>query len=1606
MNRLSGIVLFIICFCYSGQHTLLASSSHYTFGPIQGSSRGIPQLMLALSFDHELFKKVYDDYTDIDGDGIMDVTYMDTFEYSGYFEPDWCYSHSLGRFRPVAQATGTNGHSCNGTTWSGNFMNWGTMSRIDLLRKLIYGGMRSTDTASLTVLERAEIPNDWHAFNKVYEPQAGDPSLSDLTPYTGTAIAMCNATTTSLGTPFVRIRTTSLTNPYQTDPTWIDTVDEWAGGDSLTCGNNALAQLEVRIEACHSTSTSNDCLNYGSSRKPIGLIQRRQDDVHFGLITGSFDANISGGVVRKNIGSAADEIDQSTGQFILNNGIVANIDRLRIAEYPYGLGFMSCGGSGPSGCTPVWSVQGLSFRCRTEPLPCRDWGNPISEIYLEALRYFSGQTTPSSEYSTGTDLGLSKPAWQDPLSVTNACSNCSILLLSTGQNSYDDDNYNNLSDVISGGLTQLQTLTDQIGTLEPDLSFPGNYVIGEVAGVTGVRQCLPRTLPRLSLARGICPEAPLMEGSYYLSGLSHFAFNNDLRSGLSGSQTINTYVVELAKSIPALNFAVPISGGQTRTVSLTPICQASNGATTTYESEFFPCSFLKMQVRNFTVDTNGALTSISFRILWQDFPWGGDGDADASAVYTVNVSNNNFQVEISDPVSRAAYSLRIGYSLTGVNGYNGLVTDADYNSDYKGFLSGYDDADAESAMIIWQGGLLEGFLNFPCSGTGCQSWATPLTVTKNFTPSANFSESLPSPLILAAKYSSFNDLDNDGTPNFDGDGDGVPDDDSREWDNVNNVSGVQVPDGIPDNYFFSDNPNRLNEQLNELLENLAGTVSSSSAPVVTTDPEGSRSVVQALFSANETVNNLTVSWVGWLYSLFIDERGHLREDANSNRTLDDYSVDPVVTLNFNAASGNTTVQRWNSTDNGITLTPNGNTVSIDDLDTLWDARNELSDLSNLLTQRSYTSATSNGRHILTWLDDNNNSTVDTGELHAFTSSLFSGAREGYLGNPTAGVTSLINYIRGQEQTGLRSRSVDFDNDGTTEVWRLGDIVNSSPVKVGTPRGSYTGGDTFNPLDETFERFRQHYANRREVIYVGANDGMLHAFNGGFWNETSSRFELTFSGSGTTSHPLGGELWAYIPMNLLPHLQWLTENNYPHVPYMDGKLQVFDANVFPNDTDHPNGWGTILVAAMGMGGGPIDVTVSGSSRTMRSSYVVMDITNPEKPPVLMAEISAPNLGFTLTPPVLVRQRRPDNNGDFDTPAQNDWYLVFGSGPIGTGVTGTEQALANGTSNQSMRVYVYDLESKDFVTPFNPMVTSIPNAYSGEMVVADWERDGYDDTIYFGSVRTTGNLSGELLRLNLSGTTPAGWGLSTLTNPQRPVTAAPLVLRSTDNHRWVYTGTGRDLVINDRNSAQQEYYFGVKEPRSGNTFTGTEITFSDLTDTTDVDVQANGTLGSTFSVSPGVTAGNFDALATAINNGSGWVNRLATNGTMPDNKSVSPGTSTQGLIFFVEYSPPTNQCSIVDSSFLNGVFFQTGTAFPAAERQVFTQAGFSDTDISVKRISLGAGKFTKPQLAITPEGDVRIITQGGAGNISTVDLTLPVADSGRQSWRRILDIPLAP
>jgi type IV pilus assembly protein PilY1 len=157
-------------------------------------------------------------------------------------------------------------------------------------------------------------------------------------------------------------------------------------------------------------------------------------------------------------------------------------------------------------------------------------------------------------------------------------------------------------------------------------------------------------------------------------------------------------------------------------------------------------------------------------------------------------------------------------------------------------------------------------------------------------------------------------------------------------------------------------------------------------------------------------------------------------------------------------------------------------------------------------------------------------------------------------------------------------------------------VHSSPLVVNPPSARYD----LNYGDTTYDAFRQQYSRRRQMVYAGANDGMLHAFNGGVWDPVSrSFFNKAYDPDSNQynlgpDHQLGAEMWGYVPMNLLPHLKWLKEENYPHVYFMDGAPISFDANIFTPDSVHPGGWGTVLVAGMRLGGGqyPLDLDADG------------------------------------------------------------------------------------------------------------------------------------------------------------------------------------------------------------------------------------------------------------------------------------------------------------------------------------------------------------------------------------------------------------------------------
>ena len=209
-----------------------------------------PLVMLTMARDHKLYYEAYNDYSDLNGDGSLDVGYKPgVIEYYGHFDSYKCYAYSGGLFTPVAMsdALGTTPETynkkCTGsgrdTYWSGDFLNYVTTSRIDALRKVLYGGFRSTDTTTQTIVERAFIPQDAHSWGKEYHSVANDGyDISEYTPLalpvTGKRHLFANVTLTGYGQPpLMRVLDNSSFRIWN----WVS-IERPVAGTQCATGNN------------------------------------------------------------------------------------------------------------------------------------------------------------------------------------------------------------------------------------------------------------------------------------------------------------------------------------------------------------------------------------------------------------------------------------------------------------------------------------------------------------------------------------------------------------------------------------------------------------------------------------------------------------------------------------------------------------------------------------------------------------------------------------------------------------------------------------------------------------------------------------------------------------------------------------------------------------------------------------------------------------------------------------------------------------------------------------------------------------------------------------------------------------------------------------------------------------------------------------------------------------------------------------------------------------------------------------------------------------------------------------------------------------------------
>lgn len=341
---------------------------------------------------------------------------------------------------------------------------------------------------------------------------------------------------------------------------------------------------------------------------------------------------------------------------------------------------------------------------------------------------------------------------------------------------------------------------------------------------------------------------------------------------------------------------------------------------------------------------------------------------------------------------------------------------------------------------------------------------------------------------------------------------------------------------------------------------------------------------------------------------------------------------------------------------------------------------------------------------------------------------------------TAATDDLINFVRGLDAY--------WEGTGTTSSVRpsvLADTFHSEMLMVAPPNAAYTTDSVNLANTEAYYRGKNNYlsfmtsnAKRRKQLYVGANDGMLHAFDENL-----------------------NERWAFIPPSVLSHLREMVaiKGSGPGLGTSNTVFNV-DGPITTKDifSVSEGKWKTVLIGGLGYGG---------------KSYYALDITDPDKPlhlftvqndatnkaviywdasgnrtsyPYSLApsNINYSTLGDAWSRPVLMLLPYTQAN------IQQKWVAVFGGGYAGGTSTGT-----------GAQIFILDLESNasaspvstggqiltNIAVPSDPSIlNNIVNGVPSHLTVIS--SDGTTLANYYGGIAYFTDLQGQLWKLNLS------------------------------------------------------------------------------------------------------------------------------------------------------------------------------------------------------------------------------------------------------------------
>lgn len=519
--------------------------------PLLGTRPLHPNVALALSVE---FPTV--------GAAFNQITYTAGTRYVGYFEPATCYTYDSANAWFVPAGASNANFSCNGSQFSGNFMNWATMSSIDIFRYAMTGGHRVVDTTGQTVLSRAYLPSGESTSSGMSQP-------SNFFAHNSYFPRRWVSTTESGNNGNIAQVAPSSVTPFS--PNRISVVncrDEVLFGAYTSGSNNCASpgtnarfasdssstvrRYKVRVKVCDATegpARGELCGSYPNGGnliyKPIGQIQKNADHMRFSAFGYLMDQSTAryGGVLRapmkyagpntydasfRLLGSnSAQEWDAQTGIFVTNpdgaseghSGVVSYLNQF----------------GGLSGYEGVYKQY-----------------DPVGELYYEAVRYLQGKD-PTAAATTNLS---SNPKWKQGFPVVTQWSSQDPLMCPTQpQYIIAIADTNAWADKTIPGNTAT-SVSDTARAIESDDGMDVRHWTQAV----GLQALADAVLPLTGGAINTATAQNLQnwEGggrgnNFYMAGLAYWAKTQDIRADNAlkpmsiGAQHITTMTIDVAE---------------------------------------------------------------------------------------------------------------------------------------------------------------------------------------------------------------------------------------------------------------------------------------------------------------------------------------------------------------------------------------------------------------------------------------------------------------------------------------------------------------------------------------------------------------------------------------------------------------------------------------------------------------------------------------------------------------------------------------------------------------------------------------------------------------------------------------------------------------------------------------------------------------------------------------------------------------------------------------------------------------------------------------------------------------------------------------------------